>query len=43
MIEKINEIIQNKAIGDRIEFLQTDQRTSGKMSNFIMTLSPHSS
>lgn len=38
----MNEIITNFATGDRIEFLQTDEGTHGRMSNFIMTLAPHS-
>ena len=39
----MNEVIKNLATGDQIEFLQTDKETSGRMSNFIMTLAPHSS
>ena len=35
--------ITNFATGDQIEFLQTDEETNGRMSNFIMTLAPHSS
>lgn len=39
----MNETISNHATGDKIEFLQTDEGTHGKMSNFIMTLAPRSS
>ena len=39
----MNEIIYNRATGDRIEFIETDEGTSGRMSKFIMTLAPHSS
>ena len=39
----MNEKITNLATGDRIEFLLTDEETNGRMSKFIMTLSPHSS
>jgi len=39
----MNERIKNHATGDSIEFLQTDEGTSGRISNFIMTLAPHSS
>lgn len=39
----MNEQITNLATGDRIEFLQTDKETAGRMSEFIMTLAPHSS
>ncbi len=39
----MNEKISNLATGDMIEFLQTDEDTNGKMSNFIMTLAPKSS
>ena len=37
------EIIQNKATGDSIEFIQTAKDTNGLMSEFIMTLSSKSS
>ncbi|EDP70733.1 Cupin 2, conserved barrel [Flavobacteriales bacterium ALC-1] len=37
------EIIRNKATGDSIEFIQTDEGTKGRVSEFIMTLSPNSS
>lgn len=39
----MNEIIRNKATGDRIEFLETEKESSGRMSKFIMTLSPYAS
>lgn len=39
----MNERITNLATGDSIEFLQTDEGTEGRMSEFIMTLSPKSS
>jgi len=39
----MNEKISNLATGDKIEFLQTDEGTNGRMSNFIMTLAPKSS
>lgn len=39
----MSELIKNQATGDSIEFLQTDEGTSGHMSNFIMTLAPNSS
>lgn len=39
----MNETIRNLATGDRIEFLQTDKETSGRISQFIMTLAPKSS
>ena len=38
----MNEIIKNEATGDSYEFLQTDQGTNGRISEFIMTLSPKS-
>lgn len=38
-----SEIIKNSATGDSIEFLQTAEETNGRMSKFIMTLSPKSS
>jgi len=38
-----NETIENHATGDKIEFLQTDEGSSGEMSKFIMTLASHSS
>ena len=37
------ETIKNKATGDSIEFIQTDKGTNGRISEFIMTLSPNSS
>ncbi len=37
------EIIKNYATGDTYEFLQTEQGTSGRISEFIMTLAPKSS
>ena len=37
------EKIQNKATGDRIEFIQTAAQTNGRISEFIMTLAPNSS
>ena len=39
----MNEIIKNAATGDSIEFLQTEEETAGRMTNFIMTLAPKSS
>ncbi|MCE7992507.1 MAG: cupin domain-containing protein [Roseivirga sp.] len=39
----MNEEIKNFATGDRIEFLQTDEGTNGRISEFIMTLAPKSS
>lgn len=39
----MNEVIKNLATGDSIEFLQTDEGTSGRISEFIMTLAPKSS
>ena len=37
------EKIRNVTTGDSIEFLQTDEDTIGRMTNFIMTLAPKSS
>ena len=42
-MNKSPEIIRNKATGDSIEFIQTEKETNGRISEFIMTLSPHSS
>ena len=42
-IKMTNEIIKNKATGDSIEFIKTDEETNGRMSKFIMTLVPKSS
>lgn len=39
----MNEIIRNHGTGDSIEFLQTDEGTLGRTSEFIMTLAPRSS
>lgn len=39
----MKEVIKNHATGDQIEFLQTDEETSGRISEFIMTLAPKSS
>jgi len=39
----MNETIHNHGTGDSIKFLQTDEGTSGRMSEFIMTLAPRSS
>lgn len=39
----MNEIIKNHATGDTYEFLQTAKETSGRVSEFIMTLAPNSS
>lgn len=39
----MNEVIKNLATGDSIEFLQTDEGSSGLISEFIMTLAPKSS
>lgn len=39
----MNEVIKNYATGDQIEFLETDNGTSGRISKFIMTLAPYSS
>ena len=39
----MGEKITNHATGDRIEFIQTDKETNGRISKFIMTLAPRSS
>ena len=38
----MNEKITNFATGDEIEFLQTDEGTAGRISEFVMTLAPKS-
>lgn len=39
----MNEVIKNFATGDEIEFIQTEEKTSGRITEFIMTLAPKSS
>lgn len=39
----MSETIKNLATGDSITFIQTDERTNGQTSEFIMSLAPKSS
>ena len=39
----MKDVINNFATGDKYEFLHTDQATSGRISEFVLTLAPNSS